>query len=204
MSAARSQGLLSLGQMARQCGLARSSLLHYEALGLLLPTGRSLAGYRLYGAAEVERLRVIRRYREAGLSLAEIGDLLGRRAAADAGNGNGNGNGDGDGDGDEAARLLEQRLFALCREIESRKAQQKKLAKLLAAPEFRGRAGAGKAAWVALLQRAGFTEQDRLDWHRYYEADSPGEHAAFLRSLGLSEAEVEAIREWSRPAAARA
>lgn len=196
MSAARSQGLLSLGQMARQCGLARSSLLHYEALGLLRPSGRSLAGYRLYGAAEVERLRVIRRYREAGLSLAEIGDLLGRRAAADAGNGNG--------DGDEAARLLEQRLFALCREIESRKAQQKKLAKLLAAPEFRGRAGAGKAAWVALLQRAGFTEQDRLDWHRYYEADSPGEHAAFLRSLGLSEAEVEAIREWSRPAAARA
>ena len=179
--------LLSLGQMARRCGLARSSLLHYEALGLLLPAARSPAGYRLYGGAEVERLGVIRQYREAGLSLAEISDLLADRPVAEAGAMN------------ESAVLLERRLLALCREIESRKAQQKRLAKLLAAPAFRGAPGGGKAAWVALLQRAGFSAQDQLDWHRYYEADSPEEHAAFLRSLGLSEEEVAAIRQWSRP-----
>ena len=61
--------LLTLGRLARATGLARSSLLHYEALGLLQPRARSDSGYRLYGEAEVQRLQAIRRYREAGLSL---------------------------------------------------------------------------------------------------------------------------------------
>lgn len=67
---------LTLGRLARATGLARSSLLHYEALGLLKPLARSEAGYRLYGEAEVERLQHIRRYREAGLSLEAIQQLL--------------------------------------------------------------------------------------------------------------------------------
>lgn len=59
----------TLGQLARDSGLARASLLHYEALGRLLPATRSARGYRLYGKREIERLRDIRRYREAGLTL---------------------------------------------------------------------------------------------------------------------------------------
>ena len=39
---------LTLGKFARRVGLARSSVLHYESLGLLAPAGRSAAGYRLY------------------------------------------------------------------------------------------------------------------------------------------------------------
>ena len=52
---------LTLGRLARATGLARASLLHYEALGLLVPQTRSAAGYRYYGDAELERLRSIRR-----------------------------------------------------------------------------------------------------------------------------------------------
>ena len=57
MSGSR-QERFTLGRLARQVGLARSSILHYESIGLLVPGGRSAAGYRLYGSAELERLRV--------------------------------------------------------------------------------------------------------------------------------------------------
>lgn len=178
----KDQGQLTLGQVARLCGLARASLLHYEALGLLVPAARSPAGYRLYGQAEMERLRTIRRYREAGLSLPVIGELLGP----------------GKPSGDSPAALLEHRLLALSQEVEHLRQQQRILARLLAAPEFRqARSCAGKAAWTAMLQRAGFDEQDMRQWHMHFEADNPDGHAAFLRSLGLSANEIAAIRHWS-------
>lgn len=177
---------LTLGQIARSCGLARASLLHYEALGLLTPAGRSPAGYRLYGEAEIERLHTIRRYREVGLSLPEIGALLATRKSRDPAPGN------------EPAALLENRLLALSREAEQLKEQQKILARLLATPEFRTpQSCQGKAAWVALLERAGFDENDMRQWHKRFEADNPEEHTAFLHSLGLEPEEVAAIRQWA-------
>jgi hypothetical protein len=53
---------LTLGHLARTYGLARASLLHYEAMGLLVPACRSAAGYRLYGQAEIDRLIIAFRY----------------------------------------------------------------------------------------------------------------------------------------------
>lgn len=70
------RGKLTLGQLGRRVGLARTSILHYESLGLLAASGRSRTGYRLYGEPELERLRTIRRLRDAGLALADIGTLL--------------------------------------------------------------------------------------------------------------------------------
>jgi DNA-binding transcriptional MerR regulator len=175
---------LTLGQLARATGLARASLLHYESLGLLAPVARSRAGYRLYGTVELERLQTIRRFRAAGLSLAAIRDLLAHAQGQDPAG---------------PAALLEARLLDLCAEVERLRGQQQMLARLLAAPEFHGgRRCRGKLAWVALLQRAGFDEADMWRWHADYEADSPQEHAAFLRSLGLSAAEVTAIRRRAR------
>lgn len=171
--------MLKLGQLARRSGLARSSLLHYEALGLLRASARSAAGYRLYDGAEVARLDAIRSYREAGLSLAAIAALL-------------------DGHGGNAAQLLERRLCDLNAEIGRLREQQLHLATLLAQPELRaGHGPADKDAWVDLLRRAGFDEQDMRDWHRKFETDAPDMHAEFLASLGLAPAEVERIRRWS-------
>jgi DNA-binding transcriptional MerR regulator len=173
---------LTLGQLARSTGLARSSLLHYEALGLLHPAGRSAGGYRLYGDEEVERLQAIRSYREAGLSLAAIGELLEEHPGG-------------------TAQLLEQQLFELNAKIARLRAQQKRLATLLAQPELRdSRRPRGKAEWVELLRKAGFDENDMHRWHAEFEADAPDTHAAFLRSLELSEAEISKIRHWSTSA----
>src|ERR1700690_4478359 len=57
-------------------GLSRSTLLYYDRLGLVRPTYRTAAGYRMYSEEDVARLKRICRYREAGLPLAEIGRLL--------------------------------------------------------------------------------------------------------------------------------
>ncbi len=183
-----SENRLTLGQLTRATGLARSSLLHYESLGLLVPAGRSAAGYRLYGEAELERLRAIRRFRDAGLSLAAIRDLLDPRKAPSTG------------EMAQSAELLESRLLDLCRDVERLRGQQRLLARLLASAEFRaGPSCRSKADWVELLRRAGFNEEDMLQWHTDFEADSPAEHATFLRSLGLAPDEVAAIRQQSKP-----
>jgi DNA-binding transcriptional MerR regulator len=181
---------LTLGRLARDVGLARASVLNYERIGLLQPAGRSPAGYRWYGEDEVERLRSIRRFREAGLSLAMIRELLKPCAAARP----------------APAALLEARLLELCQEVERLRTQQQLLARLLATPVFRKEHRCNdKAAWVAMLRRAGLNEVQMHAWHVSFEADSPKQHAAFLRSLGLGARAIEKIRRWSRaPSSARA
>jgi len=185
-------GKLTLGQLGKLVGLARTSLLHYESAGLLLPCARSAAGYRLYGEAEVERLRVIRRLRDAGLSLADIAALIDTPAGRDQRN------------TEQPAALLERRLLGLCDSVAALRAQQRLLVRLLAIPEFRNRRQRWtKAAWVALLRRAGFGDDDMHQWHAEFEREDPPAHAAFLRSLGLAPAEVAGIRGWSQSGRAR-
>jgi DNA-binding transcriptional MerR regulator len=177
----------TLGQLGKRVGLARTSLLHYESLGLLTPCGRSRAGYRYFGLAELERLRAIRRLRDAGLSLADIREVL---APADAA---------GKRKTAPPAELLERRLLGLCQAVERLREQQRSLARLLAIPEFRdGARRWSKPAWIALLQRAGFTDDDMLTWHAEFERESPQDHAAFLKSLGLRSGEVAEIQARSK------
>ncbi|MFO0744395.1 MAG: MerR family transcriptional regulator [Myxococcota bacterium] len=60
-------------------GLARISvraLHHYDALGLLRPSGRTQAGYRLYTDADLERLQQVLFHRELGFPLEEIRRIL--------------------------------------------------------------------------------------------------------------------------------
>lgn len=57
-------------------GVSVRALHHYDAIGLLKPTQITEAGYRLYDEAALERLYMILVYRELGLSLKEIGNIL--------------------------------------------------------------------------------------------------------------------------------
>lgn len=179
-------GKFTLGQLAKRVGMARSSVLHYESLGLLAPAGRSAAGYRLYGKPELDRLLTIRRLRDSGLALADIRTLL---APSNAGLHGGAG----------PMALLEKRLIGICQEVERLREQQRHLAHLLAVPDFHDdRQHWDKETWVALLRRAGFNEEAMHLWHIEFERENPKEHATFLESLGLNPAEIAKIRRWSR------
>jgi len=68
--------LLTVGELARRCGMTVRTLHHYDAIGLLQPASRSGAGYRLYARADIERLHRIQALRQLGLSLTDIGIAL--------------------------------------------------------------------------------------------------------------------------------
>jgi len=70
------QKLRTVKALAKLSGVSVRTLHHYDAIGLLTPQQRSDAGYRLYGRAELLRLQQILFYREMGLSLDEIGNIL--------------------------------------------------------------------------------------------------------------------------------
>lgn len=78
---------MNIGEAARLSGVSAKMVRHYESLGLLPPVPRTDSGYRQYGDGEVHTLRFIKRARELGFSMDEIGQLVGlwrnrRRASA--------------------------------------------------------------------------------------------------------------------------
>ncbi|GAA4570043.1 MerR family transcriptional regulator [Micromonospora coerulea] len=66
----------TVGQVAKLAGVTVRTLHHYDEIGLLSPGGRSPAGYRRYDDADLERLQLIRYYRELGFPLEEIAAIL--------------------------------------------------------------------------------------------------------------------------------
>ncbi len=62
----------SVSDLARLSGVTVRTLHHYDAIGLLVPSGRTAAGYRLYSSADAHRLGRILAYRACGLTLADI------------------------------------------------------------------------------------------------------------------------------------
>ena len=68
--------MLTVGQVAQTFGVTVRTLHHYDEVGLLTPSERSRAGYRLYTADDLERLATIVTYRRLDLPLDEVAALL--------------------------------------------------------------------------------------------------------------------------------
>jgi len=67
---------LTIGRLAKRAGVGVDTVRFYERAGLLPKAVRTAAGYRLYAMADVDRLRFIRRAKNLGFTLEEIGELL--------------------------------------------------------------------------------------------------------------------------------
>lgn len=63
---------LTVSQVARLAGVSVRTLHHYDEIGLLQPSGRSEAGYRLYEQPDLQRLQQVLFFRELGFPLEEI------------------------------------------------------------------------------------------------------------------------------------
>ena len=74
---ARSADYLSIGQAARRCGVAASTLRFYEQRGLIRSI-RNAGNQRRYHRSMLRRISVIRVAQGLGLTLAEIEDALAR------------------------------------------------------------------------------------------------------------------------------
>ncbi|MFC4639764.1 MerR family transcriptional regulator [Deinococcus hohokamensis] len=65
----------TVGEVAELTRVSIRTLHHYDAVGLLVPSARSEANYRLYTAADLARLWRILTFRELGFPLSEIARL---------------------------------------------------------------------------------------------------------------------------------
>lgn len=68
--------LQTVGQVAERFGVTVRTLHHYDEIGLLRPSERSHAGYRLYTEADLDRLRTAVVYRRLGFGLEEVAAML--------------------------------------------------------------------------------------------------------------------------------
>ena len=70
--------MLKVGELAARAGLTVRALHHYDSIGLLAPSARSQAGYRLYSRDDVARLQQIQALRKLGMDLAGVQRYLDR------------------------------------------------------------------------------------------------------------------------------
>lgn len=75
---------LTTGRLAEAARVNPQTLRYYERRGLLSTPARSTGNYRLFGEADVQRVRFIKRAQAMGFSLTEVGELLALNVAASA------------------------------------------------------------------------------------------------------------------------
>lgn len=73
----------TVGDLARLTGVTVRALHHYDEIGLVRPSERTAAGYRLYTDADVHRLQQVLLFRELGLPLEEIASAIDEVAGRD-------------------------------------------------------------------------------------------------------------------------
>jgi DNA-binding transcriptional MerR regulator len=71
---------MTVGAIARLAGVTVRTMHHYDEIGLVAPSGRTDAGYRTYGHAEIARLQEVLFFRELGFALDEINEIVSRPA----------------------------------------------------------------------------------------------------------------------------
>ena len=109
---------VNIGSAAQRSGISAKMVRHYESLGLLPRVARTDSGYRQYSEADVHTLQFIKRGRDLGFSMVEIGELVGlwhnrKRASANV------------------KRIAQRHLDDLAQRIEAMQAMQRALSSLL-------------------------------------------------------------------------
>ncbi len=172
--------MFTIGQVAKKYSLSRSTLIYYDSIGILTPSCRSDANYRLYSDRDLLQMDKILLFRNAGLPLDSISLLL-------------------DKEGGDLTSALEQRLFTINKEMQELRNQQKVILKILENESSAvGSKVITKEIWVSLLTAAGLDEEGMKKWHIEFEKTSPEAHQDFLESIGIENNEIMLIREWSK------
>ena len=168
--------MYTIRELCKRSGLSRTALLYYESIGLLTAEARSESNYRLYSDDSAVRLEKICTYRDAGVPLAEIVQILSHKSS-------------------EEREILERMLQMLNVKAKEIKESQEKIAALLhhaPSTEFPFY-GIDIKSILASLAPLGIGEEVFLKIHEALENNSPEAHNSLLNFLGFSEAEIYRI-----------
>ena len=172
--------MYTVGVVAKKYGLSRTALLYYDRIGLLCPSRRSEANYRLYSEQDIATLEKIRLYRDAGVPLQEIAQILSSSAL-----------------NNDAVKVLENRLVEINAEIARSRLQQQIILRLIGNREAQKSRILDKKAWTSLLRATGLLDREMDRWHVEFERLSPEAHQDFLEALGMQPQEITELRKWS-------
>lgn len=172
--------MYSIGNLCREFNLSRSTLLYYDTIGLLTASERTQGNYRQYSEEDKKRLGQICAFREAGVPLNQIKDIL-------------------DTDGMNESNVLEKRLNELNHEIRCLRLQQKLIVEMLKAKnQTDKKMPMDSQMFVSILESAGLDNETLNYFHVQLEKNSPDSHQFFLEFLGISDEEIKHIRKFSR------
>ncbi|MCG8642476.1 MAG: MerR family transcriptional regulator [Desulfobacterales bacterium] len=171
--------MYTIGELCNRFGLSRSTLLYYDRLGLLKPSTRTESNYRLYTDEDIRKLEQICLYRNAGVSLKDMKILL--NPVSD----------------ERTVVIIKEHFENINNQIKEMRKQQQLIIELLKKDVIYSRNTIfNLKSWSSLLISMGFSQKEMNKWHVEFEKQSPEEHTAFLKSLGLSEKEIKLIRHW--------
>lgn len=67
---------MTIGDVAKAAGVSAKTIRYYEDAGLIAPADRADNGYRVYDERALQLLRFVKRSRDLGFSMADVGELL--------------------------------------------------------------------------------------------------------------------------------
>ncbi len=67
---------MMIGELSKKTGVSIETIRFYERENLIKPLARKESGYRTYNETAISRLKFIKRSKDLGFSLKEIGELL--------------------------------------------------------------------------------------------------------------------------------
>ncbi len=168
----------SVGKVAKMFNLSRTTLLYYDSIGLLTPAVRSSKRYRIYSDSDIEKLRKIVLYKDAGVPLGEIDKLI---SASE----------------NSFVSIIMRRLDELNKELSLIKAKQNTIVNILCNVNlFRTFVNIDQEAWREVLSSVGMSKEQAIKWHVDFEHNSPEQHRNLLLALGIPEDEADKMREY--------
>jgi len=67
---------MNIGEAAARSGVSAKMIRYYEQSGLITAPQRTQSGYRVYSDTDIHALRFIRRARDLGFTVEQIGELM--------------------------------------------------------------------------------------------------------------------------------
>lgn len=165
--------MYKIGQLSERFKISRSALLYYDSINLLKPSCRTKANYRLYSEDDVKRLELICMYRDMGIELKDIKDLIDDKT--------------------NDTEILEIALMKLENNIKIIRNKQNKIIEAMQKTDDKKKQG--REIFTDILRSIGLTEENMIDFHVKYEKNDAKGHKAFLEFLGLSEDEIITMKE---------